>query len=71
MENRFVYQFINQIIFRPNTLMIEYDEYHDFIVTKLSEIKFYEVLIDLSTLNNAKLEAAIFEFVLESEKRMQ
>eukprot|EP00347_Sterkiella_histriomuscorum_P002617 403367450 len=71
LENKYAYQLINQLLFRPQTLMIDRDAYDCFIVEKLIDCRFYEILIELTTLSNTKLEQAIFEFILDKEKKLQ
>ncbi|CDW82096.1 UNKNOWN [Stylonychia lemnae] len=71
IENRFVYSFFNQLLLRPQTLMIDLEIYNEFVLRELMECKFFEILIELTTLSNAKLETTIFEFILDKEKKLQ
>jgi hypothetical protein len=51
--------------------MIGLDVYNEYVLRDLMDCRFFEILIELSTLSNTKLDAAIFEFILDKEKKAQ
>ena len=71
IENKFVYLFLNQLLFKPMQLMIDPMDMTELVIPYLINCRFFEILLDISVLSTTKLEQAVLEFILDKEKKLQ